>query len=478
MPLRRLQATMKHWGYFLNATFILINQKKIPAAYSSGNFYCIPHDYPVVICYFRISISFIKKYIMKNSFFTCIFCISGLSIQAQHLQLPYFNSTQTALQQNENYHPASKTNDITAYRLAEYTVDWGEFGGWMPAYHYSFNYSGERSGSYNHNLYPFFRGDLNFDVSNETDIVSPEDIPEFQKTRTYNSENLVTEELNKSWNATTMIFDNYQQEIFEYTDGLLSKKTKNEWNTSVYEPAYEMEYTYTGSLLSTRLEKIYSGGSFENKEQTFFSYNPDESFSNVLVQVWNGISWDDYLSYTYTYDTEGNCTEILITRNFGSGLEDWYKLIYTYSAGNILEHYELKLYVSGVWENYEFTEVEWDGNGNLLELKILAWSAIDYINSARYSFVYEEYTITATEEIQAPEISVSPNPANEYIQINASENMNAIKLFSPDGKLLVSKNVSGKQYKLSLADLSLPSGFYFLQLQTENDITTAKIIKQ
>jgi hypothetical protein len=274
-----------------------------------------------------------------------------------------------------------------------------------------------------------------------------------------------------------MTYANYRQEVFEYAAGLLIKKTKNEWNTSSYVPYVEIEYTHIDGLLATRLERIYYSGAYENKEFTTFSYDTDGNLSFVLVQDWNSAMWEDFLSYTYTYNAEGQCTDIYVDRNNGSGLESWYHLHYTYNTDGLPANYEVLLYTAGTWQQYEFVEIGWDSTDNLSTLVYQSWDGTDYLNTLRYTFSYESFVVSGVFEPQDYTIVMYPNPASAYLNISTNKNIQSIKLFSCDGKLMMdqaTQAANGGIVTLRIANLT--SGVYVVQLLTDAGLHSAKLL--
>ncbi|MBC8047788.1 MAG: hypothetical protein H7Y00_13405, partial [Fimbriimonadaceae bacterium] len=311
---------------------------------------------------------------------------------------------------------------FTNYRLINYTVDIDSLGDWIPFKQFTYTYTDERGGTTNHTVYPYFRGELNFDEGLEETWMEDMYDPQYQKTRTYDADNLVIEELTLAWDPLTGYYVNYQQEIFTNTDGKLVQKNKNQWNASTYEPVYEVDYTYFGDLLIQRLEKEFSGAVYENNSQTFFNYDASGNYATIEIQNWVGSAWQDYLKYTYTYNVDGNCINIRVEKNDGSGFENFYQTIYNYDGAGVLLNYEIQVSDGTGWNNQFLTEVAWDGNENISEVIIKVWDGFaDYINNERYVYTYEAYEITSIEIPETFYLTISPNPTSDALQFQSSE---------------------------------------------------------
>lgn len=83
--------------------------------------------------------------------------------------------------------------------------------------------------------------------------------------------------------------------------------------------------------------------------------------------------------------------------------------------------------------------------------------------------------LTGINELgEANAIMVYPNPATEYLQINANHEIRELKLFSTSGQLMLSKLVEAQTTSLSTADLA--PGIYFLQIESIAGLSNRKVI--
>lgn len=91
--------------------------------------------------------------------------------------------------------------------------------------------------------------------------------------------------------------------------------------------------------------------------------------------------------------------------------------------------------------------------------------------------------IVDAEEVEAQQLNVSifPNPANDFINVAVStERIQEVQvsLTSADGKVLsnLTETVGGTNYLIPLDVAKLPAGFYFVRVQTNDKIFTEKVI--
>jgi hypothetical protein len=75
-------------------------------------------------------------------------------------------------------------------------------------------------------------------------------------------------------------------------------------------------------------------------------------------------------------------------------------------------------------------------------------------------------------------VSVYPNPAHHYLEINATEGtgIRRYALYTTEGKLLYS--VSVEDVPVSVPVENLADGIYFLEIVCDEGIVTKKIIKR
>ena len=91
---------------------------------------------------------------------------------------------------------------------------------------------------------------------------------------------------------------------------------------------------------------------------------------------------------------------------------------------------------------------------------------------------YESDFTTATREIIAGEIQLSPNPASDFIRLQLPKAIPAhlpISLFDPQGKLLEQQVYSAGQ---TIPIGHLPSGFYTLKLSDGDQVYIGRFVKQ
>lgn len=90
-----------------------------------------------------------------------------------------------------------------------------------------------------------------------------------------------------------------------------------------------------------------------------------------------------------------------------------------------------------------------------------------------------EFIITDVNNIlEENEISIYPNPANEYINIKHFRlNISTIEIFDLEGKLLMSKIINNREAKINITELNR-KGIYIIQLKIEGQTIQLKAVFQ
>lgn len=87
---------------------------------------------------------------------------------------------------------------------------------------------------------------------------------------------------------------------------------------------------------------------------------------------------------------------------------------------------------------------------------------------------------TQLSEEKSNSIQLFPNPAENYLLIQASQSIESIRVFNTTGQLQEIETIAGEDYQLFLGTDRLPSGVYFIQLRliNEEELISRKFIIQ
>ncbi|MDD3687767.1 MAG: T9SS type A sorting domain-containing protein [Bacteroidales bacterium] len=101
-----------------------------------------------------------------------------------------------------------------------------------------------------------------------------------------------------------------------------------------------------------------------------------------------------------------------------------------------------------------------------------------YLCGEKASILYNnvaELPSSILDEVENHLVNLFPNPASEYLNLNAS-NIQWVKIYNSQGKLVFSvDNINEDEYK---ADIScLNDGVWICVLKSDNGVSTSKFIK-
>ncbi len=134
------------------------------------------------------------------------------------------------------------------------------------------------------------------------------------------------------------------------------------------------------------------------------------------------------------------------------------------------------------------TLTDWQPYNNLLPNVIINELEINNATDMLYAGTYGrglwasplvESILSAEDNFFESNLSIYPNPANSEITISLKESMEAeIRVFDITGKLLIFENDVLIANTFSMDVSSLPSGVYFIRLNTESGTVTKKLLKK
>ena len=99
-------------------------------------------------------------------------------------------------------------------------------------------------------------------------------------------------------------------------------------------------------------------------------------------------------------------------------------------------------------------------------------------NTLTQGFQQSGITVTNITELNTElNVSVFPNPTNEFVKIVSSEDRDyTIQLFNISGKLLVEKEINKTDNTINMNEFT--NGTYLLKITNKNETNTYQIIKQ
>ena len=182
--------------------------------------------------------------------------------------------------------------------------------------------------------------------------------------------------------------------------------------------------------------------------------------SNITFQKWISSSWKNEFDEFYQYDSNENLIEMVKKKWISSSnsWENFYSFEFSYNADN--------------YKTYSLYK-EWNASTNLWEER------------TRSFYYYETDSHLVIENLKEQAISIYPNPANQWVFIEFSENCNFqasdelyIKIFNLQGIMIysTSKTFQSADNRIQLDVSNYDSGVYFVQIENRTNRLVQKMI--
>ena len=272
-------------------------------------------------------------------------------------------------------------------------------------------------------------------------------------------------------------------------------------------------YTYQDAQLQTILKQMISSNGPVNSTKKEFSYNKEQQlvqitqhdwvmeewihtetfdleydeFGNLLYYTNEILQWEGVFAktwrYVFHYNEDGELTERAYHNAMGEGWNSRPNRQYFYFYETLTED-ETILYPN----IYQFDDLNfhWFQSGNKLVTDSL-WVAdcsgsINFIESANY--FYKTINININESIgdyeEGANVLVYPNPTTGELRITNYElRIKDVEVFDVYGRKQKVESRKGEKEKgeITIDITNLPTGIYFIKIETDKAIITKKILK-
>lgn len=296
------------------------------------------------------------------------------------------------------------------------------------------------------------------------------------------------------WNTATSEFDIYEAEnYFGYDSSGRIIFTQND--TSTWDPTFQDSIYYNGqNQITTEFYQSWIGTDWDNGGLSFYYYNNDNLLDSVYGEAWDGTAYEPfegvYYTYaadstirsiiewiddggwfpvlldTFTYDAHHNVLTDLTFNWTGSAWENYSLTQYTYNANNIATGALMQAWTIQGWHPSGRVINNFDANGNVLSAidSDFTYNLVDSIH-----YYYQGTAAGVRDIVNAPAVSVYPNPAGSYVNISFTNSTGAplkLTLFDITGQALLTQSVAANPVRLDVSNLA--SGAYELSV-TDNE---------
>jgi len=123
--------------------------------------------------------------------------------------------------------------------------------------------------------------------------------------------------------------------------------------------------------------------------------------------------------------------------------------------------------------------VPWtESNYPILSVSHYNYDGIDFVLYEKDIYYYSDIT-SINEVIDNYNVSIYPNPANDYLMINTTinENLN-IEIYTIKGQSVMSADCTNNASEMRVDISQLPAGMYFISIANDQNNITKKFVKQ
>lgn len=247
------------------------------------------------------------------------------------------------------------------------------------------------------------------------------------------------------------------------------------------------ELTFTGNISPQNGDENTFDNLFILNQTVVGSYDPND-IQCLQGDVVSPAEIGNYLHYLIRFENTGtDYAENIVVKNIIDPAK------YDLSTMQILgSSHPVNARVQGNRTEFIFQDIHLDsgGHGNiLLKLKSAATLQTGDMVSNRVSIYFDyNYPVdTNNAETVFENLSVSiptfdnsmkiyPNPANEFVNIKASTNINSVEIYDVQGRILATSLFNETSTSLDLTKYS--SGIYYLKIKTEQGSKVEELIKK
>ncbi len=321
----------------------------------------------------------------------------------------------------------------------------------------------------------------------------------FLYSTSYNSQNLITEDLLQIWNEISTKWENYILYKYEYDidwNNIIYLRQDWNYNSFSWENAWQHVGQFNNNLLTQDLFQEWNND-WQNSTLTEYSYDEKQNITEQIIKIWlDNSTWGNSSYHIFVYDENNNNSEYYYNYwdDSLSTWVTWYRDLYTYDENNNQIGYFSEDWnnLDSVWINYEQAFFSYNDQGFLISELYQSWDSdlSDWVYSTKIDYVITQsptnVNLSNFAEISLFKLEQNyPNPFNPETTIsytiptNPKNNVYSAQLFVYDilGRKiveLVNEKKSPGNYKINFDASKYASGIYYTILKIGNN---QKIIK-
>ena len=302
----------------------------------------------------------------------------------------------------------------------------------------------------------------------------------------YNSDNSILNFHRQSWDVDIEDWVNSIQLNFEYNiDGLRTSQTAQRWTDGQWVNSSQFSYEYPADDVIITVFQSWNSTNMAWQEirrsKNTTTYDNNDNIIGILTEKWINEMWQNDYEKTFEFNTDNQLT-LRFEQEWDSQENEWRNYLREITTFNSSATFTQKtsiieFWVETGWRKDRKTTSKYTEEESISFILRESWNeAWTLLNR---TFYYYDITTDVTElEVNPFNLSISPNPGNGLVNINFTElnTESAIKLFNTQGQLIYSKVINNSSNNLKLDLSHLPRGSYILQLNTDRQASTQKML--
>ena len=207
---------------------------------------------------------------------------------------------------------------------------------------------------------------------------------------------------------------------------------------------------------SVMTSNTYDMSSYASADLEFYFYpNSMENGEDFWVQVNSGSGWQTVAAYASGSSFNNNSFYVATV----SGISNL----------SSSTQFRFRCDASGNGDRVYIDAVTLTGNSGagLIEQKVTIMEV---------SSPATELAELASADLEEEEVTIYPNPAGNYLNLEASSSLEQIRIYDTNGSLVKFQKGNDQQEEIDISELA--PGFYFISIRTSESIVNKKFVKQ
>lgn len=294
-----------------------------------------------------------------------------------------------------------------------------------------------------------------------------------------------------SWNNSAI-------ELFQYDDNNnLLNQTGQVWNAVYWLNDYQVEFTYNGNnKLATAEFRQWFADAWLNNYREEYVYDNLQNLIQYTGKIWLGNGWIFADKYAYTYVPEGWVETASYQQWQTNQWINSQKSNFVYHGFGGIQSALYQQWTANQWANDGLTNCSYDSDGNASQCAFFNWNGttweqnenavleLTYSNGVKIKRLsgyearasYVSYLVGQNEVNRTNNITLSPNPATDHLNIVVNEAIDyQWRIYSVSGQLLL-EGRHNSAHSINLT--SFENGLYILSVNYGRENINQKFIKK